>query len=242
MSSPLVAVSATVHTHADVARVRLNQAYVHALELAGVVPVVVPPLARVEDAARVLGAVQGLVLTGGEDVDPALYGETPHPTVTVVTPTRDHTEIALARAAQAARIPTLAICRGLQVTNVALGGTLVQDIPSASPEALAHEQEAPRHERTHAVEVEKGSRLAEALAATTLAVNSMHHQAIATLADGLRITARAGDGTVEGIEGIDPAWWLLGVQWHPEELVNDADEWDRALFRAFASEARAYRR
>ena len=217
-------------------RVRLNDSYVRALEGAGLVPLIVPPLADPSLAARVLDAVDGLVLTGGEDVGPSHYGATAHPSLGQVNTARDASELALASAARARHLPTLAICRGVQLLNVALGGTLVQDIPSELA-AVGHDPDLPRDHRAHRIDVEPASRLAGALGATALDVNSFHHQSIDRLAAGLRVTARSPDDVVEGIE-TSSDWWVLGVQWHPEELTATRDPWDRNLFSAFARAAR----
>jgi putative glutamine amidotransferase len=143
-------------------------------------------------------------------------------------------------AAKTIAVPTLAICRGLQILNVALGGTLIQDIPSERPTALAHSPGGPRDRRVHAVRANEGSRLAEALGASDLEVNSSHHQALDRVAPGIRVTATAPDGIVEGAESADDRWWMLGVQWHPEELTATAEAWDRALFEAFRRAAAAH--
>jgi len=231
---PIVAVTATTEMILGLPRVRVNEAYAGALESSGIVPLVVPPLAAGFDdlAAR----VDGLVLTGGEDVDPALYAAARHAQTDAPHRARDASEIALVAAARAARLPTLAICRGLQVANVALGGTLVQDLPSERPSSVAHARSDARAERVHEVRVDAGSRLAAALGATALTVNSSHHQSVDRVAPGLVVTATAPDGVVEGAEwtGGD-GWWLVGVQWHPEELVDTPEPWDRALFAAFRS-------
>jgi putative glutamine amidotransferase len=218
-------------------RVRVNAAYVRAVEAAGALPVVLPPLADASRAAELLAPLDGLLLTGGEDIDPARYGATPHPTVTHVNAERDATEIALVLAARARGLPTLAICRGIQVLNVAFGGTLVQDIPSQWPGAMAHDAEDERDARVHDVTVEADSALALALGTASLRANSFHHQAVERIAHGLTITARAPDGVVEGAEWTDDDWWALGVQWHPEELVGSSEGWDRALFRALVARA-----
>ena len=236
-SFPLVAVTATIKLEQSTPRVRLNDAYLRAIEGCRLTPIISPPLADPGRCGTVLDAVAGLVLTGGEDVDPAEYGADPHAALGPTNRARDQWELALAREARARGIPTLAICRGVQVLNVALGGTLVQHIPAQWPGALAHESEL-RTVRTHAIEVERGTRLAAALGSTDIIVNSMHHQAIDRLADGLRITARSPDGLVEGAEAENGDWWAVGVQWHPEELTGSAEPWDRGLFAAFGERCR----
>lgn len=184
-----------------------------------------------------LDGMQGLLLTGGEDVDPRHFGAPPHSALGDVHAERDAFELALVRAARDRGLPTLAICRGMQVANVALGGTLIQDIASEWPNALAHDSGRPRNERVHDVRVEPGSRLARALDSDALQVNSMHHQAIELLADGLIAVAYAPDGIIEGAEWTGDAWWMVGAQWHPEELTATPEPWDRTLFAAFAEVA-----
>ena len=229
---PIVAVTATTEMIRGLPRVRVNEAYTSALVAGGMIPLVVAPLAT--GFADLVARVDGLVLTGGEDIDPALYGAARHAQTDEPHATRDASEIALVAAARAARLPTLAICRGLQVANVALGGTLVQDLSSERPSSVAHTRSDARTQRVHDVRVDAGSRLAAALGATTLAVNSSHHQAVDRVAPGLTVTATAPDGVVEGAEWTgDDGWWLVGVQWHPAELVHAPEPWDRALFAAF---------
>ncbi len=235
--APFVIVSATTEIIRDVPRVRVNEAYTNALTSAGLIPVVLPPMDPAL-AAAALNDVAGLVLTGGEDMDPRLFGEEPHSTTGTAHPARDAYEIALARTACALRIPTLAICRGMQVMNVALGGTLVQDIPSQRPSHIDHDPAGKRANRVHRVDVDAKSKLAQALAATLIFTNSSHHQSVHQIGGDLRVSARAEDGIVEGIESADPAWWMVGAQWHPEELTETAEDWDRRLFAAFAEAVR----
>jgi putative glutamine amidotransferase len=232
-STGLVAISATTELIRGAPRVRVNQAYTDALQRAGLVPIVVPPLSA-DDAARLIERVDGLVLTGGEDVDPALYGarrglltDEPHAA-------RDACEIALIHAAHARRVPTLAICRGIQVLNVALGGTLIQDIASERPAALPHAQDGARQARVHDVSFTAGSALARTLGAERIRVNSMHHQSVDRVGEGLVVTGTAPDGIIEGVEWTGEDWWMLAVQWHPEELDQTPEDWDRTLFVAFA--------
>jgi putative glutamine amidotransferase len=229
---PLVAITASTEVVAGRPRVRVNQVYTDALERAGAMPVIVPPL----DPARaeaLIDRVDGLVFTGGEDVDARLYGQTPHPKAEPPHAARDRWEIALARAARDRRTPTLAICRGIQVVNVAFGGSLIQDIASQHPSALVHTRSDERTTRVHDVTIEAGTRLARAVGRDRITANSMHHQAVGRPGDGVRCVARADDGIVEGVEWADDGWWMLGVQWHPEELDRTPESWDRTLFGAF---------
>jgi putative glutamine amidotransferase len=239
VSACTVAVTASIRPDGDTSRVRLTAAYVTALERAGLVPLIVPPLTSAEAAALVLDSVAGLVLTGGEDVDPARYGEKRHEKVVSVNAARDATEAALIEEARARGKPVLAICRGIQILNVALGGTLVQDIPSQCETRIDHDEESARTSRTHDVEIEPGSLIAKAIGAEHVAVNSFHHQSVKELGEGLRVTARSPDGIIEGVESTDEDWWVMGVQWHPEEMTDSPEPWDRGLFKAFAKQLEA---
>jgi putative glutamine amidotransferase len=231
-SLPIVAATALTEVVGGLPRVRVNRAYTDTLQRAGVIPLAVPPLAP-DAADDLVRRVDGLLLTGGEDVDPRLYGQPPHPKAEPPSPERDRWECALVAAARAHALPTLAICRGIQVLNVALGGTLVQDLASQVPGAIVHTRDDVRG-RPHAVTVAPETELARCIGAGRITVNSLHHQAIDRPAEGLRVSARADDGVIEAAEWIDPAWWVLAVQWHPEELDQTREPWDRALFRAFA--------
>jgi putative glutamine amidotransferase len=235
---PIVAISATSRSTEGVERVRLNQAYVTSLEQAGLVPLIIPPLEDTGDVHRILDAVDGLVLSGGEDVDPSHYGAMRHPATGDPQPARDACELELARWARATSLPTLAICRGVQLLNVSLGGTLLQDIPSQIAIAESHDGGRPRGTRVHDVRVHAGSRLAAVLGDTQVRVNSIHHQAVERVAEGLHVSARADDGVVEAVEWSKTDWWALGVQWHPEELTQTSEAWDRRLFEAFAAACR----
>jgi putative glutamine amidotransferase len=234
-----VAVTASIRPDGDTSRVRLTAAYVTALERAGLIPLIVPPLSTADAAVSVLESVSGLVLTGGEDVDPARYGEQRHEKVRTVNAARDATEAALVEEARARGTPVLAICRGIQILNVALGGTLVQDIPSQCETDIDHDEEGARTSRTHDVAVEPGSLIAKAVGSEHLSVNSFHHQSVKRVADGMRVTARSPDGVIEGIESTDDDWWVMAVQWHPEEMTDSAEPWDRGLFKAFAKQLEA---
>ena len=232
-----VVVTATTEIIRGALRLRVNVAYTQALRAAGLLPLVLPVLDP-EDADAALDGVSGLVLTGGEDVDPSRYGAHPHPALGDVHAGRDAFEMALVRAAHARALPTLAICRGVQILNVALGGTLVQDIGTEWTNPIVHDGEWARTDRVHEVEVTPGSRLARALGSERPVVNSMHHQAVGTVAPSLAMVARAPDGIVEGVEWPTDDWWMVGVQWHPEELWASIEPWDRNLFTAFTEVVR----
>ena len=234
---PVVLVTTTSEVLRAVARVHTNTAYVHALEQAGCAPLLLPPLAGDAAVSAALRAANGVLLTGGEDVDPAHYGAERQAATDAANAARDATELRLVAGARHRRTPLLAICRGVQLLNVACGGTLVQHLPDEYPRTLDHAPSVPRHHRAHEVAVDAGSRLAAALGVTRLAVNSLHHQAVHRVGAGLRVSARSSDGVVEGLEAEHTGWWAVGVQWHPEELVDDEQPWDRALFAAFARAA-----
>jgi len=230
---PPVAVTATTEIIRGALRVRVNAAYTTALRGAGLLPLVLPVLDPA-DADAALDGVAGLVLTGGEDVSPDRYGSAPHPELGDTHDGRDAFEIALVEAARARALPTLAICRGIQILNVALGGTLVQDIPSEWTNPIVHDGDWARTARVHEVDVKPASRLARALGTERPVVNSMHHQAVGGVAESLFVVARAPDGIVEGVEWPTEEWWMVGVQWHPEELTTSPEPWDRSLLSAFA--------
>ncbi len=193
-----------------------------------------------ESPRKLLGELDGLLLTGGGDIDPVLYGEPRHPAVEDAEPGRDEFEIDLARRAMAADLPLLAICRGAQVLNVAAGGTLVQDIPSAIASTLSHSIVEPKSAEAHAIHVEPGSRLERALGARvdgshTCPVNSRHHQSVGRVGSGLVPSATAPDGVVEAIENPNGEF-CVGVQWHPENFWRTGEF--APLFATFVSAAR----
>ena len=192
-----------------------------------------------EDPKAIVARVRGVMLTGGGDVDPALYGEVPHPSYEAAEPGRDAFEIALAKAAIAADVPLLAICRGMQVLNVAMGGSLIQDIPSEIAGALDHAIREPRFHIAHEVWVTKGSALwtimADKLDGESLQVNSRHHQAVKRAADGFEVSATAPDGVIEAIER-PASRFCIAVQWHPENFWRTGEF--RPLFESFLAAAR----
>jgi putative glutamine amidotransferase len=194
-----------------------------------------------ESPRAVIEQIDGVLLTGGGDVDPVLYGEERHPTVSDAEPGRDEFEIDLARRAMETDLPLLAICRGSQVLNVAAGGTLVQDIPSAVESDLTHSLEVPKDCVAHDVRILANSRLYAALGdaidrSCTCRVNSRHHQSVGRLGRQFVASATAPDGVIEAIEAPD-ATFCVGVQWHPENFWRTGEF--RALFDAFVDAARA---
>jgi putative glutamine amidotransferase len=233
MAKPLVGITTYV-TPASFGAWELEAAlvpydYVRAVERAGARAVLVPP--SDDGVEEILDAVDGLVFSGGSDLDPDLYGQEPHPQTTGIVPERDSAELALLRAALERDLPVLAICRGSQVLNVALGGDLVQHLP----DHVGHDghKEVPGVFSEHDVEIEPGTRLAGVLG-DRVPIKSHHHQGFARLGAGLRPSARDEEGWVEALEVPDKRF-TLGVLWHPE-----AGE-DRRLFETLAAEAAAYR-
>jgi putative glutamine amidotransferase len=213
---------------------QLRDDYVRSVETAGGLPIVLAP-GNPEDAAPLLDRLDGLLLTGGADVGPHIYGAEQHPTVVRVLPERDAFELALVREALSRDLPLLAICRGHQVLNVATGGTLVQDIPSQLEGTVDHDPEGERWHQAHEVSILPGTRLRAILERDEVAVNSFHHQAVKDVGQGLVVSARAsGDGVIEALERPDSRF-VVGVQWHPEAF------WDKggAFQPLFAALVRA---
>jgi putative glutamine amidotransferase len=235
--APLIGVSTSITVGANPERAYVNSAYLHAVQQAGGVPVALPPQLSSASMRQLAGDLQGLLLTGGGDVDPALFGEVPHVTLYDVAPSRDALETSVLDVALDRGLPVLAVCRGLQVLNVALGGSLHQDVGTEPGTQTPHSQKEPRDQPTHKVKLTPGCRLAATLGADELEVNSMHHQAIKRIGRGLTAVAWAPDQIVEGAEIDDPSRFVLGVQWHPEELVGHSEP-ARRLFAALVAAAR----
>jgi len=193
-----------------------------------------------EAVAEALAACHGLLLTGGEDVAPGSYGAAGEGFTKATDPARDAFEMALFAATREAGLPVLAICRGFQLVNVALGGTLWQDLPRERPSHLDHDKGESWDVRTHHVRLVAGSRTAQALGIDLMLTNSFHHQAVKDLAPALEATAVADDGLIEGAEGTPDGPWLVGVQWHPESFWQDGEAVDGGLFAAFVEAAREW--
>jgi putative glutamine amidotransferase len=216
----------------------MTQMYIKRLEAAGAAPVIVPLLHDAAALRAIFESLDGLFLAGGNDMDPATYGEAPHAALGLLNRDRDRVELMLTRLALEAGLPILAVCRGIQVLNVSGGGTLYQDITAQVRGAMRHQYHElqPRNYRAHSVTVERDSRLFRFVGATTVQVNSLHHQAVKDVAPGFRITARATDGIIEGIERRNGNF-ALGVQWHPEALAEE-DAAMQAIFDGFVAAIR----
>jgi putative glutamine amidotransferase len=219
-------------------RAYVNSAYLHAVQQAGGVPVLLPPQLSKTSLERLVRGLDAVLLTGGGDVDPARFGEEPHPTLIEVAPSRDALETQVTLHAIEKKTPLLAICRGIQVLNVALGGSLHQDVVSEPGTEIQHSQKEARDQATHKITVTPRSRLGRVLGAEDLEVNSFHHQVIKSLGRGLVPVAWAPDQLIEAVELDDDSRWVVGVQWHPEHLVGNSEP-ARRLFSALVTAARA---
>ncbi|HEY8735575.1 MAG TPA: gamma-glutamyl-gamma-aminobutyrate hydrolase family protein [Candidatus Dormibacteraeota bacterium] len=217
-------------------RFGINQSYVRALVGAGCAPLLIPLLEDEDRLRAIYERLDGIVFPGGADVAPGEYGEEPVGNLNVVEVPRDRTELTLARWASEGDLPILGICRGQQLLNVALGGSLYQDLRAQGATSVEH-SDADGRARTdlvHRVRLDPESRLAQLLDETVVEVNSLHHQAVKRLAGPLRISGRADDGVIEAVES-GTHRFLIAVQWHPEEI--DDLPWVRRLFSAFAAAA-----
>jgi putative glutamine amidotransferase len=234
MTKPLIGITASSIDHRGPAYgevYALTRKYAEGVLQAGGVPVIVPYNLDEDSLLSLFDRLDGLLLSGGGDIDPAIYGEAPHPATAEIEADRDRVELALARWVVEKEKPFLAICRGIQVVNVALGGTLVQDIPSEVPDALEHSFERGIVERgyhAHPVKIAADSRLAQVMQTEIAQTNSWHHQAIEQLAAQLKVTAHAPDGVIEAVE-VPERRFAIGVQWHPEWMFEDQPE-HRRLF------------
>jgi len=209
--------------------------YTTMVRAAGAIPVLLTPVTA-DHVPHLLDRLDGILLSGGGDVDPSAYGGETLPSVYGVDPARDEFEFAVARVARERRLPTLCICRGLQVLNVALGGSLVEDIPTRIPDALPHSVDTAPDRSVHAVAVTPGSTTAKALGTDEVGANSLHHQSVDRVADSLVVTGRTSDGVVEALAPADDDWPMWAVQWHPEYLGPD-DAPSLRLFEALVAAA-----
>ncbi len=234
MTRPAIGITAGLDEQ-DPSLTRLRSDYVRSVEKARGLPVILAPGVP-GDAAEHLNRLGGLVLSGGADLDPALYGESPHPKLGKVFRPRDDFELALCREALRRDLPVLAICRGHQVLNVATGGTLFQDIPSQLAGDVNHDPGRPRPERVHEVRVLKGTRLRRLLGKETVGVNSFHHQGIKDLGRGLVASAWSADDLIEAVEAPDKKF-VVSVQWHPESFWDDPTGF-QPLFQGLIEAAR----
>jgi putative glutamine amidotransferase len=243
--APIIGITGTLKEDVDAVAerplgrfIRADLDYVEGVAGAGGVPVVLPPVGDERAAGGLVQSLDGLLLSGGSDLDPGYYGEKSVPELGATLPERDTFEMALVGLALRRGIPIFGICRGMQVLNVALGGTLYQDLPSQwDGDVLEHRQATPKWQPTHEVEVEVGSYISGVMGREVVKVNSYHHQGIKDLAEGLVVTGCSTDGVVEAVEARDfSERWLLGVQWHAEAM-RGAGPQQESLFEAHVSAA-----
>lgn len=220
----------------EIAADTLSHTYRNSVVRAGGIPLLLAPVTD-EQIPTVLDRIDGLVMTGGGDVDPDRYGGRRVKEMYGINNERDRFEIDLARHAYARKMPVLAICRGIQVLNVALGGTLIEDIPTEIGSDYHAKVGPEAYQAFQNVSIDESCGLAAMLGATEVSVNSIHHQALRQVADGIHPVAWADDGVIEAIEADDPDWPLIGVQWHPEYLSEVDDDPSQRIFSAFIENA-----
>jgi len=234
-NAPVIGVTCgTTSFEGQTPRYGTNQAYLTAISAAGGIPILLTPAASA-NAAQLVDRIDGLLVPGGADIDPSFFGASRSTQVEYTDPARDALELECIAHARRRGLAVFGICRGMQMINVALGGTLIQDIPTEVPSALRHSSptELGRAHLEHDIQVNPGSWFAETTGATALVVNSLHHQAVASVGAGLLVTATSEDGIIEGLETEDRR--TVSVQCHCEELVELG--WARALFEAFVASA-----
>lgn len=219
-------------------RFYLGRDYCEALEAAGAVPVHIPLIPKPDYISDVLEGLDGVLLPGCDsDMDPAYYGEEPHPELGRVVPEKDETDLLVLAKAERLNLPVLAICYGMQALNVFRGGTLIQDIESQVPGCVKHEQGKPLARNSHIIDIDSESFLFGMSAEAGTKVNSHHHQAVKGPGRGLKVTAKAKDGVIECIEDINDERFVLGVQWHPE-LSWATDDLSGKIFNVFVDRCR----
>ncbi|MFZ2958497.1 MAG: gamma-glutamyl-gamma-aminobutyrate hydrolase family protein [Candidatus Ozemobacteraceae bacterium] len=239
-SKPLIGM-----TYADMAvrdegmtvRTYCGRPYYAALQKAGARVILLPPVESQDEIRALLDLVDGLLLPGGEDIDPRFQNQDPSLHLGGINPFRDWYELETARMAFARRIPTLGICRGIQIMAIALGGSVHQDL-SRMDGVVQHVQNSPRWAGTHRIRIDAESVLTSWMRATDTYVNSFHHQAVNHVPEGLRVVARSGDGLIEALESNDDRTFV-GVQWHPEELATENDPVASGLFSGFVNAVKA---
>ena len=231
MGNPIIGVFADTMScnkggFGDVTRHYINAAYISAVEDAGAVPFIIPVSSDLEKTKKLIDLCDGLLFPGGEDIDPSYYGENPHKNLGEIRPEVDKFLFHSLLYALDQRKPALGICKGMQMMVVAAGGSLYQDIYSQrEEETFLHCQSGRRTYGVHQVQIDKDSRLFQILETEQIATNSMHHQSVRTLGKGLRCSAHTEDGIVEAVESPDGR--LIGVQWHPEEMVPESEAMKR---------------
>ena len=219
--------------------ISLRETYSNAIRCSGGVPVIFPLYIAPDDIGEYAARVDGILFSGGADFSPHLFNEDPIRELNSISSVRDDTELALMEAARLSRIPILGICRGCQTINIALGGSLIQDIPRQFPNSIGHyPKDIPSCEPYHYVTILGGeSRMAAIFKQPGIRTNSFHHQSVKEIAPGLRVTAQTSDGIIEAYEGADPSWYVHGIQFHPEAMCEKRPEF-RGLFTDFVTACR----
>jgi putative glutamine amidotransferase len=234
---PRIGIAMRIESPTD--RFYLSRYYSEALEAAGAIPIHISLIPKSDYIAAVVEDLDGILLPGSDsDVDPLRYGQEPHRRLGTVQPIKDETDLMVIAAAERYSIPLFAICFGMQVLNVARGGTLIQDIDSQVPNAIKHEQGVPRDRHSHSVRLLPGSVLSRLAGAGETSVNSHHHQAIEVIGRDLVATAWSADGLVEALEDPGAEPFVMAVQWHPE-LGWENDDFSKKIFSHFVDQARA---
>ena len=236
-NKPVIGLTCSFRTDGGNPQHYLNDSYIGTIRHFGGIPLLIPVLATAQELELLLGCCDGILLTGGDDLDPALFGESILNDTVAIAPERDAMEYAVLDLAVKRQMPIFGICRGIQVMNVYFGGTLYQDIPTQIPSDVAHRMEKPYHRAGHRCILEENSPLYALAGATEIGVNSHHHQAVRDLAPGFLTMGRSEDGIIEAIcDPSKPFRW--GVQWHPERIW-DIEESSAKLFEAFIEACRA---
>lgn len=211
----------------------------NAILRAGGIPVMLPILEKAKDIEEIVQSIDGLLLSGGYDIDPTLFGEEPHPNLGVIVRARDTFELTLTRQLLALDKPILGVCRGCQILNIAVGGDMYQDISAQiKHDILQHKQLAPKAHGSHFVDVSRGSLLSKITGSERFKVNSRHHQANRAVQSPFRVSGSASDGVIEAIES-EAHSFVLGVQWHPENMAIDGDETSIKIFEGFVEACRS---